>query len=530
MPYQVFQFGNFGGGLNLRYKTDVVQDNQAIDLLNVDFTDVGAIRQRDGYVELTGTALTNRVDSLAAYYKADGTKQILAGCGTRLEGISTAGAVVDSETGLAGGPYTFCRFAAPGAETAYAGNGTDTLRKWDGSSWTAPTATVDGVAAQAMPEAGVICILPNSNRMLATGFGTNTAGGPDATASNPSRGYFSDVQNPESWTTTNWIDWHPGDGEQVMGAVTWRNFTFVFKESKYFVITGEREDATGNPIFDYYAVDTGVGLASRRAVTVAREGVYFMSRTGLYFTNGPEPQLISDLIDPMWRGAPSAYFQSETINHSQITLSSLVWHDERLYLSVPTGTATANDRILVFDTPQRWWSLYDIPASAMVAFRRGAQVEFHFGYSSGGNEIGYVAVGATDDNGTGITSRWRSGWGDYGTGQNKRLRESKIWGTGAVIVNFSKDFEVAYDQTGSALFGALGVTWPTSGTWQDFIDANDGVWPGGGEVSVQIIRKAVRGTVFSTEFIAPTDTPGWSIHRISRHLAGQRIPTAMHGE
>lgn len=211
MPYSVFQFGNFGAGLNLRDKTDVVQDAQCIDCLNVDFTDVGAVRQRDGFIELTGTELTNQVDSLAAYYKADGTKQLLAGCGTRLEGINTSGAVIDSESGLTGGPYSFARFAAPGAETAYAGNGSDTLRKWDGATWTAPTATVDGVAAQPMPEAGVLCVTANSNRLVATGFGTNATGGPDATASNPSRVYFSDADLPESWTTTTWVDLAVGD-------------------------------------------------------------------------------------------------------------------------------------------------------------------------------------------------------------------------------------------------------------------------------------------------------------------------------
>jgi hypothetical protein len=38
----------------------------------------------------------------------------------------------------------------------YAGNGADTLRRWDGAAWTAPTATVNGTAASAMPKAGSI--------------------------------------------------------------------------------------------------------------------------------------------------------------------------------------------------------------------------------------------------------------------------------------------------------------------------------------------------------------------------------------
>jgi hypothetical protein len=44
----IFQFTNFAGGLNLRDKADVVENTEAIDLLNVTFTERGAIRQRDG--------------------------------------------------------------------------------------------------------------------------------------------------------------------------------------------------------------------------------------------------------------------------------------------------------------------------------------------------------------------------------------------------------------------------------------------------------------------------------------------------
>lgn len=532
MPYQVFQFGNFSGGLNLRDKTDVVRDDQAIDLLNVEFTDVGAVRQRDGYVELTGTALTSRVDSLAAFYTASGTKQLLAGCGTRLEGVNTSGAVVASATGLAGGPYTFARFAAPGAETAYAGNGTDTLRKWDGSAWSAPTATVNGVAAQPMPEAGAICVTANSNRLLATGFGTNTAGGPDALPSNPSRGYFSEPGNPENWEagdgvdTGNWVDWHPGDGEQVMNAVTWRDRTFVFKETKFFVLGPERPDSTGEVIFDWYAVDSGVGLAARPAVCVARDGVYFMGRQGVYFTNGSEPRLLSELVEPMWRGGASVYFRSDEINHAQLAKCRMAWHDERLYLAVPTGSSTTCNRVLVHDLTRGWWSLYDIPASALVSFRRGDQPELHFGYAAGDNEIGYVSSGASDDDGAAITSRWRSGWFDYNAGTVKRIRESKMWGTGAVVVKFSKDFEQTPNQTAQVLFSVSDVNWPSSGTWAAFLAANGGVWPGGGEIIAELVRKAVRGTVFSTEFSMNEDDATWSIHRVSRHLAGQKVPTA----
>src|SRR3954469_24036423 len=98
--YQPFAFADFYDGLNLRDKADAVGDKEAIDLLNVTFNERGAIRQRDGYADLTTADLTNRVDSLCAFYTSSGTKQLIAGAGSRLEALDIGGGVVASATGL----------------------------------------------------------------------------------------------------------------------------------------------------------------------------------------------------------------------------------------------------------------------------------------------------------------------------------------------------------------------------------------------------------------------------------------------
>lgn len=536
--YVPVEFANFAAGLNLRDKADVVSDSECIDCLNVDFLERGAIKQRDGYADLTG-ALTNRVDSLGVFYAASGTRQLLAGCGTRLEALSTAGAVVASKTGLAGGPYVFCRFAAPGSEYAYCANGSDTTQRWDGSAWTsgAASATVNGTAASAMPKAGSVCITANTNRMLATAYGTGTTNGPGGTTSNPSRAHWSNAGAPETWETdgasgraANFVDFTPGDGEQIMGSVTWRELTFIFKESKFFVVYGESVSSTGTPVFNYRTVSAGVGLAAKQAVCIARDGVYFMDHGGVYVTTGGDPKLLSDKVSPIWGGSPDVYFQSDPLNMTQIALCRLAWDDvtDQIYLAFPSGTATANDRVLKYDTEFGWWTLYDLPASALIAFRRAEQPEMHFGYSSGGKIVGRLNAGATvDPSNAVITSRWRSGWGDYNSPVIKTVRESKLWGSGAATVSFSKDFEVAPAATDDAIFGGSS-TWPTTGTWADWIALNNGVWPGGGQVNAVLIRKAVRGTVFSTQFADNAASASWSVHRVARHLREQRVPSVEH--
>jgi len=544
--YRPVMFGSFGGGLNLRDKSDAVKDSEAIDLLNVEFTQTGAIKQRDGYTDLTSSSLTNRVDSLGVFYTASGTRQLLAGCGTRLEALSTAGAVVASKTGLAGGPYTFARFAAPGSEYAYCANGADTIQRWDGATWTsgAAIATVNGTGASAMPKAGAVCVtaaVPGgtsgtnaANRLVATAYGTQTTAGPGGATTTPSRVHFSNPGLPETWETDgtagrgrNFIDLTPGDGEQIMNAVTWRELVFIFKETKFFVYYSEAPASDGTTEFRIREVVSGVGLAAKQAVCVAREGVYFMARNGVYFTNGNEPTLVSDLIAPVWTGDTEVYFQSGTLNFAQIALARMAWHNEQVFVAIPTGTATYNDRVLVHDTQQRWWSVYDWPASALVSFRRSDQPELHFGYGTGNNRAGRVTRGLTDDNGTAIASRWRSGWFDYKTSLVKTIRETKVWGTDTVVCAFAKDFELAYEHQSTASFGSSSAVWANGGVdqWPGG-DLSD-VWPAGGQVDVTLVRKAIRGVVFSTQFSNASGVSSWSVHRVVRHLRESRDPSVV---
>ncbi|HEY3186344.1 MAG TPA: hypothetical protein VGJ70_02640, partial [Solirubrobacteraceae bacterium] len=292
--YAQSTYKDFSGGLNLRDKADAVGDKEAMDLLNVDFTERGAVRQRDGYADLTAADLAQRVDSLAPYYSAAGVRQLIAGCGTRLEVLDAAGAPVQAQSGLFGGPWTFARFGDPTHEYLYCANGLDPLQRWNGLTWAGGSvlATVDGVANVAMPRAGAICVTAStpgstsgtnaSNRLVATAYGTQLNAGPGGTVSTPSRVHFSNPGQPELWETDgfvgppgrgrNFVDLTPGDGERIMAAVSWRELVFIFKETKFFVLWGEGTAADGTPTFQIREVVNAVGLASPQAVSVGRDG------------------------------------------------------------------------------------------------------------------------------------------------------------------------------------------------------------------------------------------------------------------
>jgi hypothetical protein len=321
-----------------------------------------------------------------------------------------------------------------------------------------------------------------------------------------------------------------------MTAASWRELTFIFKETKFFILWGEGVLAS-RPEFNFREVVNGVGLSSRKALAVGRDGVYFMNRMGVYRTNGGTPELLSDIIRPLWTGDPEVYYQGLPINLNALDAVRMCWHAEQLFVAVPTGTSTVNDRLLVYDTQHQWWTVYDIAASALAGFRRADRNELCHGYASGPQRVGRRNYGSTDDRGQVITSRWRSGWSDYGASQQRTLRETKVWGTGAVSIGFSVDFYKDQRATRTAIFDRLGSQWTYAqltargGTYSDLkasfvtyanLAANVSSAPTIGD---RLVRCATRGVVFSTQFTNTPEAPSWSVHRVARHLREIREPS-----
>ena len=500
---------DFGDGLNLKSKADAVGPGEAIDLMNVIFTDRGAVQQRAGYNDLNGTELTNRPLSLEAFYTASGTKQVLAGCDTRLEALSTAGAVVASATGkTTAGIHDFCRFGQPNSEYAYVGNGIDILSRWDGATWTTVASS---------PKAGALCVTPTSNRMVATRY-TTTTGGPAATTSSPSHVYFSGAGTPEVWGATDYVQLTPGDGEKIQACIAWREYVFVFKESKFFVFTGEGTTSTGAAVFNYRIVDTGVGLVAPRAVSATENGVYFASRNGVYITTGGEPAKLSSPIDPIFLGGAEDYFTGGVLDHAKIAdLAMGNWRDQ-IFLSYSTG-GSYNERTLVFDTNDGWWSLWNVPANSLATFRRSNVEELVFGYATGTRTVGYYNDSLTNDDGAAISSHWRGGYQDFGILENKKVRQQKAWGSGVVSCAVSADYETGTGNSTVFDFSDASATTWSGSTW------GGGTWARPAALNVGHRRIALRGTVFSTYFANETLNQDWSVHRLEHHIASPRQPT-----
>lgn len=500
----------FSGGLNLTDGADVVGVDQAVDLLNVLFLPQGGVRQRDGYQRFTSAELTNRIDSLAAFYTVSGTRQLLAGNGARIDVLSTAGTSTANVAPTAS-PQYFTRFAVPGSEHMYIANGTDTVRRWDGAAFATPAYT------GTTPTAKFLAVQAVDNRLVAA-----------RTAANPDRVLFSDPGVPTTFGANNYVDLHPGSGEPITALVAWREYVFAFKETEFFVFYGTSTASTGTPVFNYRPVAGVAGSVG--AACSSPEGVYFLDRRGVYLTTGGEPRLVSGALDPLFLGGASLYYAGGVMDTSLLSSARMWWSQGRLYLAFSTGTA--NNRLAVYSPRQGWWTLFDAPVGAMCSFRVGTREELVFAYASGLKHVaryfegsGYTAddLTTTGTGGTAITSRWRQGWVDYGSQDQKSVRQTKLWGEGAADFAISRDFELLPGRFDTATFGSATDLWG-DGTGTDTWGSGAGpdTWGPTGTTAAWLISQSVSGHVLALHIQNSTLNRTWALHRLEHGFRATR--------
>lgn len=447
----------------------------------------GVIHTRPGFDKLTGAAITEEAHSLHFH----NTTHLIAGGSTRLEAFATSSwAIAASLTGLsAGTPWGFATVATPGSTTTYAGNGANTLRKWNGSAWSSPGAT--------MPKGKLLATWAQANRLVNAGF-VGATDGPSAAASNDSRVWFSDASAPETWGATNYVDLTPGDGEAIQALCAWRDMLFVFKKTKFFVFYGESVDGTGNPVFNYRAVQAAAGAAGSQAVCATQEGVYFVSRLGgMFQSTGGDPVRVHHELDGVFRAVPSisttavlpALFTDTEVE--KIALRPVGDGLALLYVS------TASVKSMLLYKPSFGWIDWEGAPYALGV----SEVNDSIYSAYNGTQVAQATltnVGGSGDLGgagepAGSVSTSAAVLGEPDLVKRVRALELRGHGTGNITVTtYNRDFSVIN---------------PVSGTVD--VDNNRTGW----------FRKAVRGKLIPFTFAIPN---GAHIRRVVAHVAPVR--------
>lgn len=237
----------------------------------------------------------------------------------------------------------------------------------------------------------------------------------------------------ETWGTQDYIRLAPGDDEEVKAFCAWDTYLFAFKETKFFVIQGESLGAAGTPIFNFRAVDSGgVGCCALYGATSAPQGVYFLSNTGVYLTNGDKPVCISDAIAPLFTANTGLSLGAWSLGRFDPADSGIAYYDQRLYISAVFG---GQSYTLCHDIESGAWMLFDAPS---VALASGPNVGVCFTYSLGVGinpfGVGHFTFNVRTD------GLYKSGLSDLGDVNAKVVREAIVLGAGSLSYQTVADF------------------------------------------------------------------------------------------
>lgn len=163
----------------------------------------------------------------------------------------------------------------------------------------------------------------------------------------PQRIYFSTIGNPESWPVNNFIDIKSTDDETdaVTALEVIGEYLLVFKEKSVWLVF-DSVSFDNRRIADVGCVGRG---AVARSVNEKTERVYWVSRDGVYSTDGDEIQYESKLIERRFKDLNLTWGRTLT-GFGYLTRLCML-HDGKLFLYNWLGIGWLNfNTILYLDT------------------------------------------------------------------------------------------------------------------------------------------------------------------------------------
>ena len=171
----------------------------------------------------------------------------------------------------------------------------------------------------------------------------------------------SDILSEQCDTTLNNFVINTGGNDSIVGVLPWVQDQFlVFMTNSIYVVFVETDnfDINSPPGVNSSTtvVTTEIGCLARRSIVAAGQFVFFLSANGVHMLT---PQLDLKLLgNTLPLSEPIADF-FDTVNFDAVQKSVASYYNNRFYIAIPTGTATRNDKILVYNTLNQNWESID---------------------------------------------------------------------------------------------------------------------------------------------------------------------------
>lgn len=334
-----FPVSDFDGVDNSNDPASLLADKSP-DTLNTILDSVGSIENRKGYTKLLTTKLSVASNNGFAFYKSDGTKQLVYRAGTLLYKYDNAGgSTVISPTFTNSTAEDFDVYQ----DVLYGVDGTD-LYQYNGIS-----------NASLLVPTGVFTspqyLRVSKNRVWVAQGSTL---------------YFSDAGQPTSFPIGNFIVVNSNDGQVITGLAVLLDSIVVFKTDSIWVITGEplgngSSTVVGN--LNLRRANSDVGCVAYKTIKQVENVLFFMARSGLYVFENYASKLISSDVN--------FTFQNDmSVNNQSLSWALYSPVQKKYILGYASAASNTPDKAIVYDMLVSHFTIWDhLPGAWATNFR-----------------------------------------------------------------------------------------------------------------------------------------------------------------
>ncbi len=370
------------GGLNTIDDTTQIENTQCQDCLNIELAK--EIKKRGGYVKVNATPISGSsgIYGLFPFYYSGGLNRKLIYASHTVVGEMNVGTGVSSSiiTGLTSNQRMR---AVTFKDNLILVNGAEVPQKIYDSGGTLTGADLGG----SPPTARYIAL--HKNYIFLAGNDTY-----------PSRLYYSNLDDHETWGSLDFFDVNPDDGDRIMGLMVTLDALIIFKEYNVYLLYGDTPTyVEGLTLWRIKKASTESGTVGQGSIAVIGKNlVYFSRNKGVQAFGGSissseiqfdslTSMTLSDIISPTVKG----------LNETRFDQAEAISWDYKYILSVPKGSSTTNNFNLVYDYNIGGWYLWDIPANCWTVFRSASVDNLFIGDCSQGYIYRYTPDIFSDD-------------------------------------------------------------------------------------------------------------------------------------
>jgi len=325
--YQAAELAGFPKGLNLHADSSRLEAQELAVALNVRLGARGEVQLRTGYTRFD-SGFTDSVSFIYPWRTFDGINHLIVTGEIARSIYSSVGGSNDFvnsgfDVGSQGTLQSFGVGFAGAAKKVYVSSKHQTnVRSFDGTDW---------LTVATMPNVKMLWY--RHGRMFAIND-----------IERPSGVYFSELLDPETFATDDYIEVSPDDGFEINASTIFGDDLVLFKDNAVWKMSGRTPSS-----FSLYEVDSHRGCVSPQGHAQLRGRLFFFDRdTGIWAFDGAGFELVSQPIND---------YILKNQNYELAWKASMYDADDRIYVSIPWQGGGYHSFVYFGDTGA--WTEYD---------------------------------------------------------------------------------------------------------------------------------------------------------------------------